>query len=143
MAKNKQNSQNQKQTESIKKVETEIIQKPVGQSIIAKYTFQIFALCLLLTGFFIFKDYLLGKAIYLFKDIGCDRLNITYPNIIMLADYFNREGSPSWTFTQGMGQNIYPFWLDQFLWVLSFVDKNSVPKGIIWINWLELLFSNI
>jgi uncharacterized membrane protein YfhO len=143
MAKNKQNPQNQKQTESIKKVEPEIIQQPVGQSIIAKYTFTIFALCLILTGFFIFKDYLLGKAIYLFKDIGCDRLNITYPNIIMFAEYFKREGTPSWTFTQGMGQNIYPFWLDQFLWVLSFVDKNTVPKAIIWINWLELLLSGI
>jgi uncharacterized membrane protein YfhO len=146
MAKNKQNPQNQKQTESIKsikKIEPEIIQQPVGQSIIAKYTFAIFALCLILTGFFIFKDYLLGKAIYLFKDIGCDRLNITYPNIIMFAEYFKREGTPSWTFTQGMGQNIYPFWLDQFLWVLSFVDKNTVPKAIIWINWLELLLSGI
>jgi uncharacterized membrane protein YfhO len=141
MAKNKQNPQNQKQTESIKKVESEIIQQPVGQSIIAKYTFAIFALCLILTGFFIFKDYLLGKAIYLFKDIGCDGLNVTYPNIVMISDYFKREGMPSWTFTQGMGQNIYPFWLDQFLWILSFIDKNAIPKALIWVNWLELLLS--
>lgn len=141
MAKNKQNSSSIKQTESTKKVETEIIQKPVGQSIIAKYTFGIFTLCLILTGFFIFKDYLLGKAIYLFKDIGCDGLNVTYPNIVMISDYFKREGMPSWTFTQGMGQNIYPFWLDQFLWILSFIDKNSIPKALIWVNWLELLLS--
>jgi uncharacterized membrane protein YfhO len=144
MAKNKQNPQNQKQTESIKsikKIEPEIIQQPVGQSIIAKYTFAIFALCLILTGFFIFKDYLLGKAIYLFKDIGCDGLNVTYPNIVMISDYFKREGMPSWTFTQGMGQNIYPFWLDQFLWILSFIDKNAIPKTLIWVNWLELLLS--
>jgi uncharacterized membrane protein YfhO len=141
MAKNKQNPQNHKLTESIKKVEPEIIQQPVGQSIIEKYTFAIFALCLLLTGFFIFKDYLLGKAIYLFKDIGCDGLNVTYPNIVMISDYFKREGMPSWTFTQGMGQNIYPFWLDQFLWILSFIDKNAIPKTLIWVNWLELLLS--
>ena len=141
MAKNRQIPQSIKQTEPTKKVETEIIQKPVGQSIIVKYTFQIFTLCLMLTGFFIFKDYLLGKAIYLFKDIGCDGLNVTYPNIVMISDYFKREGMPSWTFTQGMGQNIYPFWLDQFLWILSFIDKNAIPKALIWVNWLELILS--
>jgi len=141
MAKNKPNFQNLKITEANKKIEPEIIQTPVGRSIIAKYTFGIFALCLILTGFFIFKDYLLGNAIYLFKDIGCDGLNVTYPNIVMISDYFKREGMPSWTFTQGMGQNIYPFWLDQFLWVLSFVDKDSIPKALIWVNWCELLLS--
>ena len=141
MAKNRQIPQSIKQTESTKKVEPEIIQNPVGESIIAKYTFGIFAFCLILTGFFIFKDYLLGKAIYLFKDIGCDGLNVTYPNIVMISDYFKREGMPSWTFTQGMGQNIYPFWFDQFLWVLSFIDKNTIPKALIWVNWLELILS--
>ena len=141
MAKNKPNFQNSKPTEANKKIEPEIIQTPVRRSIIAKYTFGIFALCLILTGFFIFKDYLLGNAIYLFKDIGCDGLNVTYPNIVMISDYFKREGMPSWTFTQGMGQNIYPFWLDQFLWVLSFIDKNSIPKALIWVNWFELLLS--
>lgn len=141
MAKNKQNPQGIKQTESTKKVEIQITEKPVSQSIIAKYTSVIFAFCLFMTGFFIFKDYLLGKAIYLFKDIGCDGLNVTYPNIVMISDYFKREGMPSWTFTQGMGQNIYPFWLDQFLWVLSFIDKNSIPKALIWVNWFELLLS--
>lgn len=40
-----------------------------------------------------------------------------------------------------MGQNIYPFWLDQFLWVLSFVDKDAIPKALIWVNWCELLLS--
>jgi uncharacterized membrane protein YfhO len=142
MAKNKQNPQNQKQPESIKsikKIEPEIIQQPVGQSIIAKYTFAIFALCLILTGFFIFKDYLLGKAIYFFKDIGSDSINITYPNLVMLSDYLKREGSmPAWTFTQGMGQNIYPFWIDQFLWVLSFIDKKSIPQAYIWVIWFEI-----
>jgi len=141
MAKNKPNFQNLKITEANKKIEPEIIQTSVGRNIIAKYTFGIFALCLILTGFFIFKDYLLGNAIYLFKDIGCDGLNVTYPNIVMISDYFKREGMPSWTFTQGMGQNIYPFWLDQFLWVLSFVDKDSIPKALIWVNWCELLLS--
>ena len=68
MAKNKPNSHNLKSTEANKKIEPEIIQTPVEQSIIAKYTFGIFALCLILTGFFIFKDYLLGIAVYQFKD---------------------------------------------------------------------------
>ena len=141
MAKNKPNLQSIKQINSIKKIESEITQKLISERIIFEYSFGMFSLCLFLTGFCIFKDYLLGNAIYLFKDIGCDGLNVTYPNIVMISDYFKREGMPSWTFTQGMGQNIYPFWLDQFLWVLSFIDKNSIPKALIWVNWFELLLS--
>ena len=130
MAKNKiKNIQQvpQKQNVIIENVTAPSSPKIISESIITKYAFPIFLLAMALTGFFIFKDYLLGKAIYLFKDIGCDGLNVTYPNIVMISDYFKQEGMPSWTFTQGMGQNIYPFWLDQFLWVLAFIDKNSQP----------------
>jgi uncharacterized membrane protein YfhO len=60
----------------------------------------------------------------------------------MLSDYLKHEGSmPAWTFTQGMGQNIYPFWIDQFLWVLSFIDKKSIPQAYIWIIWFEIALS--
>ena len=124
-------------------VATPTISKIASDSIVTKYAFSIFLNSMVLTGFFIFKDYLLGKAIYLFKDIGCDGLNVTYPNIVMISDYFKHEGMPSWTFTQGMGQNIYPFWLDQFLWILAFIDKNAIPKALIWVNWAELLLSGL
>ncbi len=146
MAKNKAQKPQQvaqKQNIIIETVSTPPISKIASESFITKYAFSVFLTAMVLTGFFIFKDYLLGKAIYLFKDIGCDGLNVTYPNIVMISDYFKREGMPSWTFTQGMGQNIYPFWLDQFLWVLAFVDKNSIPKALIWVNWAELLLSGI
>lgn len=101
MAKNKPNLQSIKQINSIKKIESEITQKLISERIIFEYSFGMFSLCLFLTGFCIFKDYLLGNAIYLFKDIGCDGLNVTYPNIVMISDYFKREGMPLWTFTQG------------------------------------------
>jgi uncharacterized membrane protein YfhO len=133
----------QKQNVVTEPVATPTISKIASESIITKYTFSIFLSALVLTGFFIFKDYLLGKYIYLFKDIGCDALNVIYPDIVMISDYFKTEGIPSWTFTQGMGQNIYPFWLDQFLWMLSFIDKASIPKALIWVNWAELLISGI
>lgn len=146
MAKNKtKNFQQipQKQNIVTESMATPITSKISDESIITKYAFLIFLTAMLITGFFIFRDYLLGKAIYLFKDIGCDGLNVTYPNIVMISDYFKHEGMPSWTFTQGMGQNIYPFWLDQFLWVLAFIDKNAIPKALIWVNWAELLLSGI
>lgn len=146
MAKNKTKNLQQvppQQTVIIESVATSTTSTIARESIISKYAFSIFLTATLMTGFFIFKDYLLGKAIYLFKDIGCDGLNVTYPNIVMISDYFKHEGMPSWTFTQGMGQNIYPFWLDQFLWVLAFIDKNSIPKALIWVNWAELLLSGI
>lgn len=116
----------------------------VIQQFVANNAMPILATLLLLTGFIIFKEYLLGKAIYLFKDIGCDGLNVTYPNLAMVSQYFQQQGQlPAWTFTQGMGQNIYPFWLDQFYWVLSLLPKGEIPPAIIWVNWFELLLSGL
>ncbi len=143
MAKNKPNPQNPKQTDSIKIVEPEIIQQPVGQSIIAKYTFGIFALCLILTGFFIFKDYLLGKAAYQFKDIGSDSINLTQTILVWLHDYWRTEGMPSWSFQQGMGLNLYPFFFDQFFWIIPFFSRENIPFAIVWVTWFEVMAAGV
>ena len=143
MAKNKPNSHNLKSTEANKKIEPEIIQTPVEQSIIAKYTFGIFALCLILTGFFIFKDYLLGIAVYQFKDIGSDSINLTQTILVWLHDYWRTEGMPSWSFQQGMGLNLYPFFFDQFFWIIPFFSKENIPFAIVWVTWFEVMAAGV
>jgi len=64
-------------------------------------------LCLLLLGSVIFRDFLFGNAVLLYKDIGSDSINDYYPSFVHLSDYIRQEGFPSWSFAVGMGQDIY------------------------------------
>lgn len=111
----------------------------VSESIISKFTFTILIAVLIITGFFIFKDYLLGKASYQFKDIGSDSINLTQTILVWLHDYWRAEGMPSWSFQQGMGLNLYPFFFDQFFWVIPFFSKENIPFTIVWVTWFEVM----
>jgi Bacterial membrane protein YfhO len=146
MAKNKtKNPQQvpQKQNIGTESVATPTISKIASESIITKYAFSIFLMAMVLTGFFIFKDYLLGKAAYQFKDIGSDSINLTHTILIWLHDYWRTEGMPSWSFQQGMGLNLYPFFFDQFFWVIPFFSKENIPFAIVWVTWFEIMAAGV
>ena len=51
-------------------------------------------------------EFLLFQKTYLFKDVGSDSINIFYPHVALLIDYVRRR-MPSWSFRQGMGQNVF------------------------------------
>jgi len=76
-----------------------------------------------LIAFFIFKDYLLFKNVYLFRDIGSDTLNGLYPPMCNYENYIRQYGFPSWSFSYGMGQTILPLFLhdpfDIFLYLIG------------------------
>src|SRR5947208_10524366 len=71
----------------------------------------VLVLLLLIVSFFIFKDFIFQRKIYLFRDIGSDSINIYYPSLTMMADIIKTDGVPGWCFSQGMGQNVFPLWL--------------------------------
>lgn len=95
--------------------------------------------------FFVFKDYLLMQKVYLFKDIGSDSVNIYFPWLVHLSDYMLENGYPAWTFSQGLGQNIFPFWLgDIFSVFLSlFISKPLLPFSLVWMEVLKILLCGI
>ena len=64
-------------------------------------------LSLLLVGVLIFSNYLLLDKVLLYKDVGNDSVNDTYPYFVHLSDYIRREGLPSWSFCVGMGQSLF------------------------------------
>ena len=146
MAKNKTKSTQQvpqKQNVIIENVAAPSSPKIISESIITKYAFPIFLSAMTLTGFFIFKDYLLGKAAYQFKDIGSDSINLTHTILIWLHDYWRTEGIPSWSFQQGMGLNLYPFFFDQFFWIIPFFSKENIPYTIVWVTWFEIMAAGV
>ncbi len=64
-------------------------------------------LSLIVVGLIIFRHFVFGNSVLLYKDIGADSLNDTYPYFVHLSDYLRHNGLPSWSFTVGMGQNLY------------------------------------
>lgn len=70
---------------------------------------------LLVVGALIFREFLFGGSVLLYKDVGRDSLDDYYPWFVHFSDYARQYGFPSWSFSIGMGQDIlylagYFFW---------------------------------
>ena len=99
---------------------------------------------LFVTGFLIFKDYLLFEKIYCFKDIGSDSHNSSYPTIYNAADYIARHGMPKWSFNFGMGQSIFPFFLrDPFDIFLYIAGKDHIFGGFVFVEFTKAVLTGL
>src|ERR1035437_6799362 len=89
-----------------------------------------------------FKDFLLQQKIYLFKDIGSDSLNASWPWMAHSADYIAQYGVPSWSFNMGMGQNILSFsFYDPFDYILYLFGKDNMPHLIIYKELIKIILA--
>ncbi len=105
----------------------------------------VFALLLaMLVAFFIFKDFILLKNAFLYKDIGSDTLNGVYPYFRHLAYYLQNNGWPTWSFTEGMGQSIMSGFLrDPFQLPAILAGPQSMPKIYIFIEVSKILLGGL
>lgn len=98
---------------------------------------------ILVLSFFIFKDFILLRNVYLFKDIGSDSVNWVYPNLVQLSQYVRNEGFPLWAFSQGMGKNIFPSMGNNFMGLYFLLPPEAVAYGVIYVEVLKALLSGI
>ena len=108
-----------------------------------RYSIFILLFILIIASAILYKDFLFGKNIFLFKDIGSDSYNFDYPKLYHLADYWQKFGSPGWSFEQGLGQNMHPYWFDPFTFLLVLGGKEQVANNLIYVFLLELLLAGI
>jgi uncharacterized membrane protein YfhO len=100
------------------------------------FTFFIF---LLIPLIFVFHKFIFGKNIFLYKDIGSDSINIFYPTLLHYADYIKQWGIPSWSFSQGMGQWIFPFcFSDIFNIPIYFLKREIIAYSIAYSEMFKL-----
>ena len=93
------------------------------------------ALCCLI----VFYDFISGEKVYLYKDIGSDSVNIYVPWMAQMSDYIKNYGVPSWSFSQGLGQNAFPLWLgDFFSNILMLFSKENIPYYIAFAEILKI-----
>lgn len=99
---------------------------------------------IMLVAFFVFKDFILLKKIYLFHDIGSDTVNGAWPIFYNFANYFNKNGLPTWSFHEGMGQNIVGGFLrDPFMLIAYLAGPMSMPKIFIFIELIKIISGGI
>ncbi len=78
-------------------------------------------LSLLLVGVLVFSNFLLLDKVLLYKDVGADSVNDSYPYFVHLSDHIRREGLPSWSFYVGMGQSLF------------YLTGNLIWEPVIWL----------
>ncbi|MCD6013479.1 MAG: hypothetical protein K0Q79_3341 [Flavipsychrobacter sp.] len=90
---------------------------------------------------FVFWDFLTFEKTYFFKDIGSDSLNMYYPNLMHMSDYVKAYGGLTWTFSQGLGQNMFPLWLSDFFTniIIVIFSKESLPYTIAYVEVVKIL----
>ena len=96
---------------------------------------------LIIASSILYKDFLFGDYVFLFKDIGSDSYNFDFPKFYHLADYWEKSGSPSWSFEQGLGQNMHPYWFDFFTFLLILGGKENVANNLIYLFLFELILA--
>src|SRR5437588_2579459 len=66
-------------------------------------------LILIVVGLLIYRDFIFGNNTLLYTEIGSDSLNVFYPFYVVRSDYLRHVGVLSWSFSVGMGQNLFPY----------------------------------
>lgn len=99
---------------------------------------------LVLIACLVFYKFILGSAVYLFRDIGSDTLNYSYPAFINIAETIGRGDLPGWSFEQGLGQNVFPFSLsDPTTYPLYLLGSENLAFGIIWVELFKIIGSGL
>ena len=109
-----------------------------------KNSFYVLTILLAIACFWIFKDFLFGKKMFLFKDIGSDTINQIYAYAKMMIDTMNNGESLKWSFQQGLGQYIAPFNLgNPFHWLIYLMGIDNLPYSIGFVEFIKFMAAGL
>ena len=101
------------------------------------------ALVLLLVGALVFHNFLLGDKVLLYKDVGADSINDSYPYFVHLSDYVRREGFPSWSFYVGMGQSLF-YLTGNLIWEpVIWLPRELIARAVVFQHLLKTLIAGL
>jgi hypothetical protein len=98
----------------------------------------------LLVGALIFRDFLFGDKLLLYKDIvGSDSVNDTYPTLVHLSDYIRYQGFPSWSFSSGMGQSLF-YLTGSLIWEpILWLPRQFIASGLVFQHLVKALIAGL
>jgi uncharacterized membrane protein YfhO len=115
----------------------------LGGKLNGKFLYVLLAL-IVVSCLVVFSAFISGEKVYLFKDIGSDSINIYIPWLTQLADYVKDNGIPTWTFAQGMGQNVFPLWMSDFFSnLLMLGSKEGLPFKLAYVEIAKIILCGI
>ena len=98
-----------------------------------------FLALLVLLEVLLYRDFLFGRAVFVFTDFGDDSYTQYYPQMQQQLEALGRGELPGWSFATGLGRNTYPFWLRPLATpLLCLFFRSDVPGGMLWV---QLLYS--
>jgi len=96
-----------------------------------------------LVGVLVFHNFLLGDKVLLYKDIGADSINDSYPYFVHLSDYIRREGFPSWSFHVGMGQSLF-YLTGNLIWEpVIWLPRELIARALVFQHLLKTLIAGL
>ncbi|HQQ93518.1 MAG TPA: YfhO family protein [Bacteroidia bacterium] len=98
----------------------------------------------LFVAFFVYKDFLLFKNMFQYKDIGSDTLNAMYPYYKHYANYVKEFGLPQWSFAEGMGQGIMSGFLRDPIQIISILaGPDKMPGIFVYMEVLKIVLAGM
>jgi uncharacterized membrane protein YfhO len=108
-----------------------------------RYSTLIVAVCLLVVGALIFRDFLFGNSVLVYKDAGSDSINDYYPSFLHLSDYIRSHGFPSWSFSLGMGQDLSYLAGYLILEPVTLLRKELIAHALIYQHLAKVLIAGL
>ena len=100
------------------------------------------ALCLLLVGGLIFRKFLFGGAVLLYRDIGSDSF-FYHMSFVHLSNYIRSQGFPSWSFYVGMGQDL-AYATGYLIWQpVSWLPGNLIAPALVFQHLGKVLIAGL
>jgi hypothetical protein len=100
-------------------------------------------LSLLVVGVLVFRNFLLLDKVLLYKDVGADSINDSYPYFVHLSDYIRREGLPSWSFCVGMGQSLF-YLTGSLIWKpVIWLPREVIPHALVFQHLFKTLIAGL
>ena len=127
------------------KPETPVEQKALLYPILWNRGTYIIAVVLLIMLLVLFSQYVFFDRLFLFKDIGEDVINGYWPYYVQISKYIRTEGLPLWSFSQGLGQNVFTS-LGDIIGVgglVYAVNPNDIPYVLVYVQMLKILLAGV
>lgn len=94
-----------------------------------------FTLILILIQLFVYRDFVFGDYYFMYSDVGSDSYLSGYPKLYSKIEFLKHNEIPGLSFTNGLGENLYPFWLEPVsIGICYFFFQNDVAGAMIWIH---------
>src|SRR6516162_6971883 len=107
------------------------------------WTILLVGLSLLVVGVLVFSNFLLLDKVLLYKDVGADSVNDSYPYFVHLSDYIRREGLPSWSFYVGMGQSLF-YLTGSLIWEpVIWLPREVIPRILVFQHLFKSLIAGL